>query len=338
MTRYLSIMIILCCFLFGAEAVSTRSHVEIRGMTVSCQTWGWEWGSDEMVTTMRELKQLGVNWIAIHPYARIHADGTVQGFSGRGDESFAWLTRPIMEAHRMGLKICIKPHLAYWGSKFRWRGDVAFDSPEQWDNFFASYSDWMNSLATICKEADAFVVATELDRTVAFESRWRNIIEQMRSLTNAPLTYASNWTDYRSVPFWDALDVIGIQAYFPLADSPSSPELDQLASAWDNHLKELNSFAAKLGKTIVFTELGYDLSQNAAFKPWESGRRNMPDEALQQKCLESALRAIERDDQVIGAFLWKWFPGDTDHENFLKSTPAMRSLIKSYWAEPASEL
>ena len=43
----------------------------VRGMTISCQTWGWEWGTDEMVESMRELKTLGVNWISIHPYARI---------------------------------------------------------------------------------------------------------------------------------------------------------------------------------------------------------------------------------------------------------------------------
>ena len=66
----------------------------VRGMTVSCQTWGWEWGTDGMVEAMRELKALGVNWIAIHPYAGIRSDGTVrihQRWYGENN----WLTRPI---------------------------------------------------------------------------------------------------------------------------------------------------------------------------------------------------------------------------------------------------
>ena len=35
----------------------------VRGMTVSCPTNGREWGTEEMVATMRELKEMGVEWI-----------------------------------------------------------------------------------------------------------------------------------------------------------------------------------------------------------------------------------------------------------------------------------
>ncbi len=48
-------------------------HRVVHGMTVSCQTWGWEWGSDAMPRTMDELRAMGVNWIAIHPYGRVHS-------------------------------------------------------------------------------------------------------------------------------------------------------------------------------------------------------------------------------------------------------------------------
>jgi hypothetical protein len=41
----------------------------IKGMTVSCQTWGAEWAMPEMKKTMCELRDLGINAIAIHPYA-----------------------------------------------------------------------------------------------------------------------------------------------------------------------------------------------------------------------------------------------------------------------------
>ena len=46
--------------------------------------------------------RLGVNWIAIHPYAGIRGDGTVG--SSRIDGMYAdttWLTRPIAEAQRL---------------------------------------------------------------------------------------------------------------------------------------------------------------------------------------------------------------------------------------------
>ena len=49
-----------------------------KGMTVSCQTWGIEWQMPEMEATLDELKSLGVNSIAIHPYAQIQNDGHVR--------------------------------------------------------------------------------------------------------------------------------------------------------------------------------------------------------------------------------------------------------------------
>ena len=324
------ISIISFCLLINNTPVTKTEAV--KGMTISCQTWGWEWGSDEIVEAMFELKQMWVNWIAIHPYARIHSDGTVDGFRSRGEESYVWLTRPIQEAHRLGMKICIKPHLAYWGTKFKWRGDIEFDNEQQWDNFFNSYEKWMASLAAICKDADAFVIGTELDKTIGYEDQWREIIRKVRYTADVPMTYAANWSEYDKVKFWDELDVIGIQAYFPLADSSGDLEIEQIVEGWDKHLKKLKSFSKKWNKPVVFTELGYDLSFNAAYRPWESGRKIKAAEPLQKKCLDTALRSIENNDQIIGAFLCKWFAGNSRGENFLKSTPAMRKIIESHWA------
>ena len=116
------------------------------------------------------------------------------------------------------MSICIKPHIAYWGSSFSWRGEIEFSREDAWDRFWRDYRAWITLLAEACREADGFVVGTELDRTLRFEDEWRALIADVRAHTGAPLTYAANWTDYQRVPFWDALDVIGIQAYFPLTD------------------------------------------------------------------------------------------------------------------------
>jgi hypothetical protein len=158
-----------------------------------------------------------------------------------------WLTRPIAEAHRLGLKIMIKPHLAYWHSPFSWRGAIEFETEEEWDRFFTTYGAWVSELARICADADAFVVGTELDRTVAHEARWRSIIEQVRRCTDAPLTYAANWDAYQRVPFWDALDVIGVQAYFPLVEQDGLPDARQLEASWRRIATDLESFAPAVG-------------------------------------------------------------------------------------------
>ena len=65
---------------FGISSLRWPSQIRalLKGMTVSCQTYGWEWATPEMAHTLDELKSLGVNSIAIHPYAQIQNDGHVR--------------------------------------------------------------------------------------------------------------------------------------------------------------------------------------------------------------------------------------------------------------------
>lgn len=316
----------------GAEAV--------RGMTISCQTWGWEWGTDAMVEAMKEVKALGVNWISIHPYGSVSRDGTVQLRRMNPDEPPpTWLRRPIEEAHRLGLKICITPHLAPWRSGWRWRGEISFDSEAEWDRFFSSYQEWIVQLAELCAGADAFVVGSELDQTVAGrEAEWRSIISSVRRATPAALTYSANWSDYRRIPFWDALDVVGVSAYFPLVDQPGAPQAEEIEAGWNRIRRELNQFARSQGdKPVVLTEVGYDRSLGAAHQPWRDGQNEPGSERLQQQCLDAALAALRHDDHLIGAFIWKWFPGPVRRATFLASTPSMRAVIARHWLLPEPE-
>lgn len=303
----------------------------VLGMTVSCPTWGWEWGSDAMVDALRDLAGLGVNWVAIHPYASIRADGSVQWRSIDPDDPPQWLERPIREAHALGIKILIKPHIAYWGSPWSWRGAIDLDAAQA-ERFFADYTAWIEQMAAASTGADAFAVGTELDKLLGHEDAWRDVIRRVRARYEGPITYAANWTDYDRVPFWDALDAIGVQAYFPLvrrADGvPSDAELDR---GWDAVLAGLRRTAVRVDKPVVFTELGYNRSSKAAVEPWKYDRGGQDAEAIQEACLRSAFRAMDREPVVVGAFLWKWFPSKRPPNDFNKSTARMRATIRESW-------
>jgi len=299
----------------------------VRGVTVSCATWGYEWGTDDMVQTLDELKALGVNWIAIHPYARIYADGTV-GFKPT-DTPPVWLSRPIAEAHARGMKVMIKPHLAYWGSPFPWRGEITFDDDAKWARFFATYQAWVTQLAALTHGADAFAVGTELDKTLAHEAAWREIIASVRKQNGAPLTYAANWTDYERVPFWDALDAVGVQAYFPLT-SAGNPSDAELADGWRAVSGKLKAVSDKTGKPVVLTELGYPRSAKAAETPWVA-EDDPAYSALQARALRVAIDAMDQSPHIIGAFLWKWFPGDRPPRDFALQREAARAVVQERW-------
>ena len=71
------------------------------------------------------------------------------------------------------------------------------------------------------------------------DAQWRNVIADVRAQTRAPLTDAANWTDYQRVPFWDALDAVGIDAYFPpVDDQVDKPTRQDLERGWTKHMAD----------------------------------------------------------------------------------------------------
>lgn len=323
----------------------------VRGITVSTHRGGQEWGSDAIGPTFAEIAELGAGWVAIHPYARIDEDGSVRFRPIDPAAPPEHVVRPIREAHRLGLKILIKPHLAYWGSPFSWRGEIRFEEEAAWRRFWTGYREWIVALAAVSREADAFAVGTELDQTLDHQEEWRRLIAEVRRVTPAPLTYAANWSHYREVGFWDALDTIGIQAYFPLievtgepaerpATAATAPTADELAAGWRRTMAELAAYSVAQDRHIVFTELGYNRSFAAPHQPWAYRTDGPEAEGVQAACLAAALAAIEGEPRVVGSFLWKWFPQPRQvGRNFQLATPAIRAVIRDAWrGGPAGSL
>lgn len=318
----------------GGEQEEADAHEQVRGVTISCQTWGREWGSSEMPGALDRTKAVGGNWVAIHPYARISPDGSLRYRTLDPDAPPAWIARPIAWAHERGLKILIKPHLAYWGSGFSWRGEIRFPKAADQARFHRDYRAWISALAKVSRGADAFCVGTELEGTTAAEAEWRGHIEAVRAaLPKVPLTYAANWDRYQKVSFWDAVDVIGVQAYFPLVAHGRVPSDAELQAGWKRVLGELRSYSAKLERKVLFTELGYDCNPLAASQPWKGSRSSTAaGRELQARCLEAALKAVEAEPSVVGLFLWKDFAGRASGEDFPVLRPELRPKIREIWS------
>ena len=303
----------------------------VRGVIISTHTDGSDWGSPAMRSTMEEIRTVGAGWVSTHPYGWIRANGAIRFHEFDPEHPPAHIAHPIAEAHALGLKILIKPHLGYWGSAFSHRGEIRFHSEESWNRFFRDYERWITLMAEACRHADAFVVGTELDGTIQHVDRWRRIIAEVRKRTGAPLTYAANWTDYRKVEFWDDLDVIGIQAYFPLTHRPD-PDSLAIAEGWRGVMAELREFASRENRRIAFTELGYNRSYSAPVEPWAYRVDGEDAVRVQVLCMRIALDAVEREPAVVGAFLWKWFPNPYPvGRNLQLATPEMRRAILEIW-------
>ena len=304
----------------------------LKGVTVSCQTWGKEWQTPEMAQTLAELKSLGVNSFAIHPYARIREDGPVQF---RVVDDHRHVRVPLDWAREKGMSAMLIPHIAYWGTKFSWRGEIKFETAAEWDRFFADYERWIVEMAKLAEAHGAAVFSVGLEYTHAqkFEERWRRIIAAVRAVYRGKVTYGANWNEYADVKFWDALDYIGVLAYFPLSTA-QNPSAVQLAAGWEKHTAKLARFSAEHGgKQVLFVEVGYNESARAAAEPWSFANGGEDAAEVQQRCIASALALTGKHPWLAGMFFWKWFPElpDDDVENFRIQTPAIKALIAEHW-------
>lgn len=114
------------------------------------------------------------------------------------------------------------------------------------------------------------------ERQQLLDRHWRELIAEMRKVYSGRLTYAANFDQYKEVGFWDALDLIGINAYFPLRTlkdrDATGPELyDVLLESWRTILGRYVAFREEINlgsKPALFTEIGYTRRRRATLAPW----------------------------------------------------------------------
>ncbi|MDH3403815.1 MAG: hypothetical protein OES32_10780 [Acidobacteriota bacterium] len=328
------------CLLAGAlpgrAAAATRPSPFMRGVVVSCPRSGQIWGTELMSEALADIRALGGEWIAIHPYAWIGRDGEVRH---RPAAETGYLDESVRRMREAGMEIFWKPHLGYWGS-FEWRGAIDLGADEAaWRRFFAGYTEFIVDQARFAERhgVELFAVGVEYERTMHREADWRAVVAAVREVYSGAITYAANWDGIRRVAFWDAVDLIGVHAYFPLA-AEDWPLHEALAAGWDAPLDDLESLSAEHGKRVLFAEIGYNRAAHAAREPWAHGTYDTPaNRALRRLLMETALDRIEREPWIAGMFWWKWMPGipGGNDRDFSLKEPEAREALFQYWGRPA---
>lgn len=309
-----------------------RTRGFFRGIVVSCPRAGQIWGSPEMASSLVELTALGVEWVAIHPYAGVRRDGTIRY---RPADETEYLGRAAYLAQQAGVRLFWKPHLAYWGS-FAWRGEITFgDDTGAWRRFFDGYREFIVDQARFAERVgvDLLAVGIEYEQTTHHEAEWRQIIAAVREVFSGQLTYAANWDSLAKVPFWDAVDLIGVHAYFPLSEK-EFPDRETIDRGWDRPLEQLTVLSRSLAdKPVLFAEIGYPRSPRAAVEPWVPDHQNSSQvRKLRRTLIEVAVQRVEETPFIAGMFWWKWIPGDDrwDRDFSMKDEEA-RAAVLDVW-------
>jgi hypothetical protein len=229
------------------------------------------------------------------------------------------------QARELGMGIIIKPQIWIRGGK--WTADLDFDSEEKWIEWQDDYRDYLIHTATLAEEvaAEVLIIGTELGNPVRERPEFfRSLIRDVRMVFSGNLSYGANWhEDYEQVTFWEDLDYIGVQAYFPISDS-EKPEPEELREGWSSHIRDLEAVSTRAGLPILFTEIGYRSVHYAASEPWRwpsRFERVDPDFPLQAELFSAFFESVWEQPWFGGAILWKLYPGSARRSHDLDFTP-----------------
>lgn len=183
------------------------------------------------------------------------------------------------------------------------------------------------------------------ERRRKLDRLWRNLIRHTRGIYHGPLTYAANFDQYHEVGFWDALDLMGINAYFPLRKNLLEVNEEnrlegELIQGWKSVFSGIDEFVEKKNLKnipILFTELGYTRRKNCTLAPWADTGFSMigppsrkkfivwqdqPEDAKERALAIQALYETTRNrvrNPLTGILYWKLstLPSHQDIEPFV---------------------
>jgi len=117
------------------------------------------------------------------------------------------------------IKIMLKPQIWVWGGEYT--GFIEMGNEKYWLVLENSYTKFILLYAKLAKEinAELFCIGTELEKFIELRpAYWNRLIKEIKKIYKGKLTYAANWDEFKRTPFWNDLDYIGVNAYFPVSN------------------------------------------------------------------------------------------------------------------------
>ncbi len=301
----------------GAEGWRDAGYEGIRGVTVgpieSSLFPGRGYGSESSAALLDFLSRRGVNWISITPFGRIWDLASTEidlEFEAPFEENRRAVRAMVAQAHARGMRVLVIPHL--WVETGGWRGEIDPGSPEGWAAYQDSYRRFVTTWAeeAAAAGADAFSIGVECKSwSGRFGGAWRALIADVRGVFPGLLTYSANWDEAESVLFWDQLDLVGINAFYPLAEHEGASFDEYVAGAVESR-DSVAELAEVLEMPVVFVEVGYTTRRDAAVEPWlwpDDMHDVVIDEAEQARALLASFRAFLSEPWFTGFFVWRYY-------------------------------
>ena len=324
----------------------------IRGITVGPIENGYHpgvgYGTPAFDRTLLESKAMGAEWIAITPFGRVavlSGRGVDLTFEAPFDENRKAIARSIRMSHDRGLKVMLVPHL--WVESGDWRAKIDPGTDEGWDAWAKSYGAFVSTWAKVAEDehADMLSAGVELRSwvTTSRAPSFTTLLHDLRKIYHGTITYSGNWDDVDQTVILGDVDVIGVNAFFPLADKDDA-KIGELRAGGERVAKKVHDLAETWQKPVVFTEIGYTTRANCAIKPWEwpdSMANVKVDEVAQAEAYEALIGPLLEEPDFAGFFVWRVYadPDDVSQEAEWGFSPrgklaelVMRDAFTAPWA------
>ncbi len=307
----------------SAEAWKRSEIGGVRGITIGPIENGYHpgvgYGSAAYDRALVEARAAGATWVAITPFGRV-ADLSGTGVDLTFESPFAQnrhdVMRAIEMAHAHGLRVMLVPQL--WVESGGWRGELAPKGDEGWARWAESYERFISSWAEAAEstQAELFSVGVELRSwvTTTHAPSFGRIVRDVRDVYHGLVTYSANWDDIEETTIVGDLDVIGVNAFFPLAEAGETGE-NRLLEGGRKVRATVHTLAERWAKPLLFTEAGYTARPDPAVRPWEwpdimSGVR--VDERAQATAYRALLGPLLDEPDFAGFFVWRVYANPDD--------------------------
>jgi Glycoside Hydrolase Family 113 len=353
--RSASILLLICCL--GVPARGDESVDPSQFGFVKAFSWGWvgsrgDYASPQAAQSMKELAETGADWVCIAFGADMktfHDPQFIWGDENTAMASDDELRRAIDLARENGLKVILKPvvncadgtwrawirffrpvtdeeraagvtgELDPWGEKPQMRAGEVTDQ-DAWAGWWHNYSAFLVHYAKIAQEKDVelFCLGCEMNSTEQFEDRWRALISQVREVFDGMLTYDINHGREQGLPWWDAVDVISVSAYYEVPPPPNVAVEDavktttpqaEIEARLEGVKDALAAISRKWNKPILFIETGVTNVRGCARYPWShpDEKSDSPlDETEQANYYQALFKVFWNEPWFMGFAWWDW--------------------------------
>jgi hypothetical protein len=292
---------------------------------------------------VKPVKAINANYASLMPFALLKATDSSNVYYNPKRQWFGETEEGLNQyakwLRKSNIKLMVKPQIWVWNGEFT--GTIKMANEADWKNLEKTYSKFILDFAGMSQRlnAEIFCIGTELEQFVKHRpDYWKQLIVEIRNVYKGKLTYAANWNEYEKTFFWNDLDFIGIDAYFPLTDE-KTPSFEASMEGWKKHKTTIKSYSDKFSKPILFTEFGYRSMDYAAKKPWETSRiEKAVNLEAQTNTTKALFETFWHEPWFSGGFVWKWFHdyeavGGINNNRFTPQNKPAEAVLKTYYSD-----